>query len=129
MDGPAANDHPVEVDDRHSTIQRVSYPWPTRTKEALSASLGHGILEDIRVTIPSGPGSTEQPIYFARAVDEGVGMSISSRKSPNDLQNELMINGGSPVCRSESTPQQDIGASLLTLVTNAHRRLLVSDIS
>lgn len=81
MDGTAANDQPL-ADNGHVSIQRVSYPWPVRTKKALRAALDYGAFEDIRVTVPSGPESTEQPMYFAGVVDETVGTTISRRKSP-----------------------------------------------
>jgi hypothetical protein len=124
MDGPVANDQGND----HIRILRVSSPWPAWTKKALRTSLDRGTFEDIRVTVPSGPESTEQPMYFAGAVDETVGASISYRKPPDYSQRELMINGGSPVCQSESTTQE-VKTSLTTLVTNSHGRFLAPDTS
>lgn len=92
MDVSADNDNPLEVDDNHSTILRVSSPWPAGTKQALRTSLDRGIFEDIRVAVPSGPESAEQPIYFAGTVDERVGTSISRSKVLIYLSSEPMIN-------------------------------------
>lgn len=76
MDGSTVNGS-NEVHNSCSRIQRVSRPWPTRTKRALFTSLDSGEFESVHVVVPLGPELTEQPIYFAGAVDEQVGSSIS----------------------------------------------------
>ena len=129
MDGSVTNDNPLGVDNDHGAITKVFRPWPARTKKALRASLDRGVFENIRATVPSGPESTEQLMYFAGAVDERVGTSISRREHLNYPQSELMANDGSPVCQSELTSEQAIGLSLLTLVMNAYGRLLAPDMS
>ena len=68
---------PNEVNNSRSSIQRVSRPWPTRTRKALFKSLDSGEFESVHVAIPLGPELTEQPIYFAGAVDEQIGSSVS----------------------------------------------------
>lgn len=129
MDGPGANDLPLEAVDDHNTILRVSHPWPARTKKALRASLDHGIFEDIRVTASSGSESREQPMHFAGAVDEGVGTSIPRREPSNSLRSELMMNNNSSVCRSESASQQGVEISLSTWVKNVHSHFLAPNMS
>lgn len=131
MDGPVVNHQNLGVDIDRSTILRVSHPWPARTKEALRASLDCGTFEDIRVTDPSAsdPESTEQRIYFAWAVDKRVGASISRCKPSSRFQSDLMTNDSPLVRQPESASQQEVEASLLTLVTNFHGHFLVPDVS
>jgi hypothetical protein len=76
MDGSTV-DGLNEVNTRHSIIQRVSQPWPIRIKKALFTSLDCGEFESVHVVVPLGPELAEQSIYFAGAVDEQVGSSIS----------------------------------------------------
>jgi hypothetical protein len=80
MDGPAADNPPGTYGD-NAAILRVSRPWPAGTRNALRISLDHGSFEDIRVLVPSGPGLTEEPVYFTGAVNEQVGSSISRCKA------------------------------------------------
>lgn len=127
MDGPPAEDPSGEGDDRNA-ILRVSLPWPAGTKNALLTSLDRGTFEDIRIAVRSGPESTEQPMYFARAVGERVGNSISRRKPSDYHGSELMIYNGLLVYQSEPASQPNTRTSLLTLVTNTDNRFSVSDI-
>lgn len=76
MDGSTVNGL-NGVHNSRSSIQRVSRPWPTRMKKALFTSLDSGEFESVHAVVPLGPGLTGQSIYFAGAVDEQVGSSIS----------------------------------------------------